>query len=273
MHVASTLMVLSTLLTGAGLATPLAASASAAAPSAAQPGKRVAGPTVVQVTTEDKLVLTGDFYLPRSTKEAAPGVLLIHDAGGSRVDLVPFAERLQKTGFAVLVLDLRGHGASRGDAKPWAELDEPERKRLWAFALRDLKAGADFLREQATVHSSNLSLLGDRAGCTLVARHAVRDENVRDIVLLAPVSEQLGFDLQQDLEDLGGLPTFIATSKGAKEGADRLAASAREANGGLDFVSVSAFKGELIPPISDKRLPAHVAAWMKDQAVPKKGGR
>lgn len=267
MHLVSTLVAVTALVTATP--TPPTAPAAPATPaSAAVPG---AGPSKVSVTTEDKLVLSADFYLPRSSKEAAPGVLLVHDAGGSRADLSAFAERLQKTGFAVLALDLRGHGDSRGESKPWSELPETERKRLWAFTLRDLRAGADFLREEKAVHSSNLSLLGDRAGCTLVARHAVRDENVRGIVLLAPESEQLGFDLQRDLEDLGGLPTFIATAKGAKEGADRLAASAREANGGLDFVSVSAFKGDLLMPFSDKRLPAHVAKWMKEQAVPKKG--
>ena len=273
MHFVSSLLAITPLILGAVYAPT--SPAVVPAPSIATTAVRSAGPdtSTVNVTTEDKQVLIADFYLPKASKEAAPGVLLIHDAGGNRADLQPFAERLQKTGFAVLALDLRGHGESRGDAKPWAELDEAERNRLWAFALRDLKAGADFLREEDAVHSSNLSLLGDRAGCTLVARHAVRDENVRGIVLLEPKSKELGFDLQQDLEDLGGLPTFIATSKGAKEGADRLAASAREANGGLDFVSVSAFKGELIPPISDKRLPATVAKWMKDQAVPRKGGR
>jgi len=249
------------------LVAALAASAPSAAPAP------VAGPDVVSLTTEDKLVLQADYYKPRASDEAVPGALLIHDAGGSRADLQPFAERLQKSGFAVLVLDLRGHGASRGDQPPWSELSEPARARLWAFALRDVKAGADFLRADSAVHSSNLSLLGDRAGCTLVARYAVKDENVRDIVLLAPKPRELGFDLEQDVEDLGGLPTFIATTKGAQEGAERLAASAREANGGLDFVSVAAFKGELTSPIDDKRLPAQVAKWMRDQAVPKKGGR
>jgi len=105
----------------------------------------------------------------------------------------------------------------------------------------------------------------------LAARHAVRDENVRCVVLLGPKSEQLGFNLRQDVEDLGGLPTYIGVGKDGQTDAKLLAASAQDANGGLDFVEIAIFKTVVPKPIEDKRMPADIAKWMMEQAVPKKG--
>jgi len=226
----------------------------------------------VKITTEDKLVLVADLYRPPKAEGIAPAALLVHDAGGSRADMAELAERLAKQGFAVLVPDLRGHGQSVGpQAKAWKDMSAEEQQKFWAFATRDLSAAANFLRKDEHIHASNLSLLGYLAGSTLVARHALRDENVRCVVLLGPKAEQLGFNLQADLEALGGLPTYIGAVKETKGDAEFLAVAASDANGGLDFVQIEIFKALVANPVEDKRLPADIAKWMMDQAVPKKG--
>jgi pimeloyl-ACP methyl ester carboxylesterase len=233
---------------------------------------RGAEPEQVKVTTEDKRVLVADLYRPRSSQEAAPAALLVHDAGGQRGDLVEIASRLQRQGFAVLVPDLRAHGESAlEESEAWNNLPEGERSKVWAVALKDLKACADFLREDKSVHASNLSLLGYRAGCALAARHSVRDENVRCVVLLGPQREQLGFDLRADIEGLGGLPTYIGVGQDDRSDAELLAESGRDANGGLDFVQIAIFKGVAPKPVEDKRMPADIAKWMMEQAAPKRG--
>jgi dienelactone hydrolase len=226
----------------------------------------------VKITTEDKVALVADLYRPPKGTEVAPAALLVHDAGGSRADLTELAERLAKQGFAVLVPDLRGHGQSVGPQdKAWKEMDEEEQRESWAATTRDLSAAADFLRKDEQIQASNLSLLGYLAGSTLVVRHALRDENVRCVVLLGPKAEQLGFDLQSDLESLAGLPTYIGAVKETKNDAEILAVAASDANGGLDFVQIEIFKALVANPVEDKRLPADIAKWMMDQAVPKKG--
>ena len=266
-------------LVAAALALPSATPSPLAAPPLAPPRVAAAlasaagkAPERIKLTTRDKLVLVADLYLPRRKKEVAPAALLLHDSGGKRGDLAELAVRLQKQGFAVLVPDLRRHGESlKPGEKPWTELTEAERERAWAFAMRDVRAGADFLGKQEHVHASNLSLLGYRAGAALAARHAVRDEDARCVVLLGPKSEQLGFNLQHDVEALGGLPTYIGVSEDAQSAAKLLAASAQDANGGLDFVEITIFKTVVPQPLEDKRMPADIAKWMMEQAMPKKG--
>ena len=60
-------------------------------------------------------------------------------------------------------------------------------------------------------------------------------------------------------------------SKDAKSDAELLAQAGSSANGGLDFVQIAIFKGVAPKPIEDKRMPADIAKWMMQQAVPKKG--
>jgi dienelactone hydrolase len=268
-------MQIASIFAAAALALPNASATVATPTAVGAPASARAGTATVErvkFTTQDKLTLIADFYPPRKKNAVAPGALLVHDSNGQRADLAEVALRLQKQGFAVLVPDLRGHGDSvQKGQKPWTDLKDAERERMWAFTMRDLRAGADYLQGQKIVHSSNLSLLGYRAGCTLATRHAVRDENVRCVVLLGPKSEQYGFNLRNDVEDLGGLPTYIGVGKDAKSDAELLAEAGSSANGGLDFVQIAIFKGVAPKPIEDKRMPSDVAKWMMDQAVPKKG--
>jgi len=240
----------------------------APAPLCASAGPADTEPARVSIATEDKLNLIGTYYAPREGKQKAPGALLVHDAGGKRADLAQLAARLQKSGFAVLTLDLRGHGESATSSLNWKSLDEDGKTRAWAFMPRDVKAGVEFLTGQASVHSTTVSLVGHGAGCTLVARHATRDEMVRDLVLLSPLPEQLGFTLLRDLESLGGLPTYIVVGKDESSTGKRLAEAANRAAGGAETTESIVSKVDAKELLDDSKLPAELARWMQSKALP-----
>jgi pimeloyl-ACP methyl ester carboxylesterase len=250
-----------------------AADASKYAAPAAPAARAASGERVELPAAEDKRALVGTFWAPKSSGgNIAPGVVLVHQPGGHRDDLTEVAVRLHKQGFAVLAIDLRTHGESVGADKPWHELTDDERTRTWAFALRDLRGGATWLQKQPGVHSSNVSLVGDRAGCTLVVRHATRDENVRAVVLLDPPREQLGFNLAKDIESLAGLPTLLAASKESQSNAQAIADDSARANDGLKFIEIAIFKGMVTTPPTelDKNLTAQISKFLADKAMLKK---
>ena len=228
-------------------------------------------PENVDIKTRDRQTIHGAFYAPKSSKSLAPAALLVHGAGGSSSELDVVAQRLHKQGFAVLSLDLRGHGDSANADYDWSTCDKQSRETLWAFALKDLEAGADFLASDRRVHSSNLSLVGYEAGCTLATRYALRDENVRALALLDPSVQALGFDLQQDLADLGGLPTQIAVNASSKDEGTKLRASGIEANGGLQYIVLTVTRRSATTVLEDARLPTKIAKWLSDTAEPKRG--
>ncbi|MAF67091.1 MAG: hypothetical protein CMJ84_15715 [Planctomycetes bacterium] len=227
-------------------------------------------PEQVHVTTHDKQTLAADLYLPRK-KSRAPAVLLVHDAGGDRGQLARLATSLQKRGFAALTIDLRGHGESKSEAYDWEKLDEHGRHSAWAFTLRDLEAATRFLRGRKEVHTSNLSVIGVRAGAALAMRYTVGDENVRAVVLVDPEGKSLGFNLAQDVKELAGLPTLVMAPKGETTITERLIEVGHAANDGEEYIVRVNLKSERSEALSDKRLATEVVGYLREQVMPRRG--
>jgi dienelactone hydrolase len=220
----------------------------------------------VQIKTSDGQTLEASFFKQSSGR--APGVILVHDAGGTRTQLDPLADRLHKQGFGVLTLDLRGHGASKTLRLDWDKLSDGDRKAIWSYAPRDLDAAANWLLAQPSVHSTTLSLVGYRAGCALAVRHAKSDENVVCLALLSPSLRDYGFDVRADIQTLEGLPTYVVTSK--DDEAERMAQEVN-ASSGNPYLHVFLSPTKLATPLEDKALPGRVSKWLAEQAMPKRG--
>ncbi|MFH0980996.1 MAG: alpha/beta fold hydrolase, partial [Planctomycetota bacterium] len=62
-------------------------------------------------TTEDGVEILGDFYPPAAAGRA-PAVILLHIYRSDRTSWRPLIPKLHEAGFAVLALDMRGHGES-----------------------------------------------------------------------------------------------------------------------------------------------------------------
>jgi pimeloyl-ACP methyl ester carboxylesterase len=229
---------------------------------------RAAGvaPEVVRIKTSDGQTLEASFYRPASGR--AQAALLVHDAGASRAQLEPVAERLSKQGFGVLTVDLRGHGASKSAKLDWEKLSDGDKKSTWSYTPRDLDAAAEWLLSQPTIHSTSLSLVAYGSGCAVAVRHAKSDENVVCLALLAPNPEDYGFDVKSDIQTLEGLPTFVV---GPKDGeAERMALEAN-ASSGNPYVEMLVSPAKLPTPLDDKSLPSKVSKWMSEKAMPKRG--
>lgn len=220
----------------------------------------------VSIKTGDGLALAASLYLP-SKAGRAPAVLLVHPPGGSRGEQDDVARQLVRRGFAVLSMDLRGHGQSAAADAGFATLAPEEQERMWTFALRDLEAGAGFLRGRGDIHTTNLSVVGFAQGCGLALRHAAQDENVRAVVLVSPGENQLGFTLTDEVKRCGGLPTLILTPKDDRPLAQRLI-------DGLGAHAADAIKVEVLKSTeyqADKKLPSDVANYLRDTVVDRKG--
>jgi alpha-beta hydrolase superfamily lysophospholipase len=224
----------------------------------------------IQLKTKDNLTLAADFFPPKPSDQLAPGIILVHHAGGQRRSLEPLAERLQRSGFGVVSLDMRGHGESVSASITWEGSKEAQQE-LWSFSTRDIDAAAEFLRDQKSIHSTNLSLLAHGNGGALAVRHAGRDENVRAVALINPCEEpQFGFNISEEVADLAGLPTLVVVSKVNKSKADELASNAHKANHGDKFIEIMTSKVEDGEILADSKLSAEITNWLKEKAFPKR---
>lgn len=221
------------------------------------------------------MLLKASFFVPKGD-DRAPAALLIHDAGSDRKSMADLAERMWKAGYAVLTIDLRGHGESINDeAKDYKTLEsEKDRNAMWAFAYRDIESAARWLRSNKRVHSSNLNMVGIGSGCALAARHAARDENVRTVTLMNPKPEMLGFGLAEDMLDLEGVPTFFVTSKESKSSVEDLAEEIHEQLDCKPFITIIKLKAKTdAETLDDKKLASSITRPLKAEVFPKKGGK
>jgi pimeloyl-ACP methyl ester carboxylesterase len=195
-------------------------------------------------------------------------VLIAHGPDGDRAQVSALAEGLRKKGFAVLAADLRGHGQSPA-GKPWTELDRAERERMWTFALRDLGAAAAFLRGRRDIHTTNLTLVGVGGSAALALRHAAGDENARAVVLIAPSEDQLGFDLPDEMQRCGGLPTLVLASRDGRAMAKRLVDGVQST--GVPGLELAVLRSGAADYLSDSKMPDRVAAFLRQVVVERKG--
>ncbi|MGK0482777.1 MAG: dienelactone hydrolase, partial [Planctomycetota bacterium] len=221
----------------------------------------------VSFTTSDGQLLSGSYFAPKVAKKRtapAPAALLIHDARKTRGGFHELATYLQKKGFAVLTVDLRGHGDSETPECCFDKADEKAQQNIWSLSTRDVDAAADFLMAQEGVHSSNLSIFGVGSGASLAVRRARDDENVRSVILVDPEPVAFGYNLAKGVAELGGLPTLIMTPKSKRDVAERLQDQAHKDNDGLEFVEVARLKVNDGDPLADSKLDSQAATWLRE---------
>lgn len=134
------------------------------ATAAKQDDRPIPPPANITLETKDKVQLKCTFYAAptdgQGTGKSVMPFLLIHDWEGSRDDLLPFAEFLQRSGYAVLVPDLRGHGGSISLAGGTAKLDcKKFRKSDMVAVLMDIERCKKYLVKRNNDGELNIDLL------------------------------------------------------------------------------------------------------------------
>ena len=66
----------------------------------------------VEFTTSDGIAIVGDYWTPLDMSKPAPAVILLHMYKSDRSAWLPLVLALEEAGFAIMTIDLRGHGES-----------------------------------------------------------------------------------------------------------------------------------------------------------------
>ena len=132
---------------------------------------------VVQIDAADGLTLVGDYYSPMS--ESAPAVLLLHMLGSDRGAWDALIAPLYDAGYAVLAVDMRGHGETGGAQE-------------WTLAEGDTQAWLDWLREQAGIRADAVSIIGASIGSNMALIGCANDEACLTAIALSPGQDYRG---------------------------------------------------------------------------------
>lgn len=121
---------------------------------------------------------------PAPRDERPPAIVLLHGHTGDQVGMSGLALSLVRSGFAVLTLDLRGHGYN---GRPFSEqAGVPEQ-----FDL-EIRAALDYLRRSDHVDGSRIALAGHSMGAGAVVEYASRDTGIDAAVMIAGGREMSG---------------------------------------------------------------------------------
>lgn len=161
-----------------------------------------------ELITRDGVQLTATFYPGAKGKKSVP-VILLHGYKGERKEYASLAAYLQWQGCAVLVPDLRGHGAStRALAGVELEAGKHPAGRLFSqMVYEDMETLRDFLlrkNNEGGLNISKLCVVGSEMGA-LAALHWARYDwfsltgerppmHVKALVLISPPLNFHGID-------------------------------------------------------------------------------
>ena len=143
---------------------------------------------------------TDDLYLPTATGETgAPAALLLHMLYSTRQSWQPLVAPLLEAGYAVLAVDLRGHGETGGAAD-------------WALADQDTLAWIAWLRQLPGIDPARINLVGSSIGANLALRAAAADDDIETVLALSPGLDYQGVTTEAAMAKIRR-PVFIAVAQ------------------------------------------------------------
>ncbi|MBS0201855.1 MAG: alpha/beta fold hydrolase [Planctomycetes bacterium] len=208
--------------------------------------------TDITLTTKDNQDIKITYFKSAAGQEA-PVVILLHGKGGNRLVWKSFAERLQKVDFAVITVDLRGHGESSGGDGVGTSTGSskksdsgPKRAEYLGMVGGDLEAVKKFLYEENQNKQLNMNKLGIVAAdmsapvaiafadldwektpyddAPTLAQRTPRGQDVQAVALLSPEGNAPGLLTTKSLAILRNLKIPFLISVGSKNNSDFSAA-------------------------------------------------
>lgn len=199
----------------------------------------------IRVTTRDGITLAGTLYVPglppynpeaeeeeddgdeengesskpvKPAKTQYPLVVLCHMLSGDRWEWKEMPRHLVNAGYAVLALDLRGHGESvhQGSRlKVWREFDRSD----WQKMPEDIGTVLNYIAKKPEfnmVNTRNIALLGASIGANVAVNYASKHaRQVKALVLLSPGLEYQGIQTFDPLTHYENAIYFLASKEDA----------------------------------------------------------
>ena len=211
-----------------------------------------------KATSEDRSLTAKDgaeikiTYFKSTAGQDAAVVVMLHGKGGNRLIWKGYAEGLQKADFAVVTVDLRGHGESSGGpggatTGKKSDTSAPKAKDYLAMVGLDMEAVKKFLFEEHQKKQLNMNKLGIVAAdmttpvaiayteldwekkpyddAPTLALQTPRGQDVQALVLLSPEVTAPGLNVTKSVGVIRLLGRPVLIGVGSKNKTDLVAAN------------------------------------------------
>jgi len=166
----------------------------------------------------DLVDLRASFEMPTGIPAPVPAVLLLHGYGEDRSIWRDFSRQLLTRGWAVMALDLRGHGESKSRNRQPIQASPDWRKDPHQFPV-DLDPALDWLKAQTRIDTRKIVVIGSDIGANLALIASGRFPEVRTVVAIKPNLDE-SFALAGSAQDFQPRSALIVASTQAE--ADRI---------------------------------------------------
>lgn len=164
------------------------------------------------VTTSDNKSIDITYY--PSAAEKAPAVILIPDTRCDRSAFRKLPSLLQKSGFAVVAMDLRYKSLIAGGRSREEQIRTLQSQDLYAPVTYDVKSVIDYVSQKKEVDPTRIALLGASFGSRVAIHGGVQYKTAALILVSLSGNEALpGKAVQQLLEEYDGRPILLMTSE------------------------------------------------------------
>lgn len=165
----------------------------------------------VHFVTEDSVTIAGSYYDSDSLSASAPALILLHMLGKDRSTWQDFAVRASKAGFAVLSIDLRGHGESTVSASGPVHFSDFEEVDYNNMQL-DVLAAVKWLRAQTDDSPLSIAIIGASIGANVALNYGVTDPEITALILLSPGENYRGVETKPAALTVGDRPVLFIAS-------------------------------------------------------------
>jgi pimeloyl-ACP methyl ester carboxylesterase len=204
----------------------------------------------------DLVELHASFDMPLGVTAPVPAILLLHGYGEDRSAWNDFSKQLLSRGWAVMALDLRGHGNSTAkNQRPIAAAPD-WRTSLHEFPV-DLDPALDWLKSRPRVDTRKMVVVGFDVGANLALIASGRFPEVRTAVAVNPnLDESLA--LAGSAQDFQPRSTLVVVSNQIE--ADRFKPVVQMPS----RIQVSPHSGGTAQWFADKQIADAVFQWLKE---------
>lgn len=161
----------------------------------------------ISFITKDGVTIVANYYISENAKYAG---ILIHQRPLTKESFDNLAKFLQKEGYALVAIDLRGHGESSESI--FGKLDynkfTPEEEQK---SIIDLEAASLFLEREGFLKSRQF-LIGASIGANLGFQFLSENPEVKAVVLLSPGLNYRGVVLEKFRKEGLGKKIFVVSA-------------------------------------------------------------
>lgn len=155
----------------------------------------------VSLTTSDAVSLKATYYPPKNSAVKADAILLLHGAYEDSRTWDGFGKAAQERGYAVLALDLRGHGQSSGEKTFDKTMDN------------DIDSALAWLKASPAVNSDRIGIAGASLGANLALRGGARYPGIKSVIMLSPGMLLWQISVAEAIVAYGPRPLLLVASK------------------------------------------------------------